>query len=202
MIKQKLEQTSHATDHSNDFVQLERTLETSSLNLVNEPLQTINSLSDFYKKKSFAKTLTSKTPFNISNMQPHLMNTGSINHDANKSAQLASSVITSTSARFIKPAKSEVRASTSKNWKLILDEVDSSDDSSQNDNNGDASSEKCLSEEEMKSFKKKRLSMSPLNKIEDTLYWIKNHQSTKHDNKEFENKELSLTGDFKRLVLN
>jgi hypothetical protein len=73
-----------------------------------------------------------------------------------------------------------------KNWDILLADDENSDEEKVNQNSDDES------DDEYESSKKKRLSMSPLNKIEDTLFWLKDQ--SKKSNYYFENKELSLTG--------
>jgi len=180
---------------SNEFVCLGERLESSSLkasfneNNLNEK-QNMKSLNDFYKKKSFAKTLTSKSTSTFKNFSSETLISNTVPPSSSSSS--------SSSARLIN-SNNESKKVPIKNWKLILDEEDSSSSSNEfldfNDDKEEAAG--CLSEDEMKSSnKKKRLSMSPLNKIEDTLYWLKkNHQSKKSSDDDYlEKKEFSLTG--------
>ena len=199
MINQKIENSglseavcSLGDDFSDDFFQLEKILETSSIkpNTEDEP---ITCLSDFYKKKTFAKSLTSKSNLSkFPGFSEHITGVDIPRVAEDKpttSKQTISPYNTfdanKSSARLINPS-GESNKLPSKNWKFIIDDEDLSDDDCLLANDDD------LSDDELKSTKKKRLSMSPLNKIEDTLFWIK-HQSDK-SNTNFENKEFSLTG--------
>ena len=199
MLKQKLDQVrTHLEDEtaSNDFIRLEKRLESSSLKNKSvkddddDKQQNITCLNDFYKKKTFAKALTTKLP-----SSPFIM---SVSNEAIHSSSFNASNNVS-QARFIKSNNEAKSSLSSKNWKLILDEEDSSssnDDEFKLDKDVDDDGGGQFSEDEINtSSKKKRLSMSPLNKIEDTLHWLKHHQSkSSSDGDSFEKKEFSLTG--------
>ncbi len=186
MLKQKLDEYKNLSEASSkEFENLEQKFESSSLKTSLNEEQSINSLNDFYKKKSFTKTLTSKSQSSFTNFSNDTL-------------------ATSASPRPITSNK-QPRSSQTKNWEFILQEEDSTsssnEDSFVNDEKEEAAG--CFPDGEIKSStKKKRLSMSPLNKIEDTLYWLKqNNQSKKSsDGDNLEKKEFSLTGRF-RIIL-
>ena len=135
----------------------------------------ISSLEEFYKKRTFAKSLSSKQ--SSSNLKAALIK------ESAPQSTISNVDSIPINSKWQKPKWA------SKNWDILLADDENSDEDKANKNSDDDSSD-----DERESSKKKRLSMSPLNKIEDTLFWLKDQ--SKKSSSYFENKELSLTGIF------
>ena len=133
----------------------------------------ISSLEEFYKKRTFAKSLSSKQ--SSSNLKAALIK------ESAPQSTISSVDSIPINSKWTKPKWA------SKNWDILLADDENSDEDKVN-------SDEDSSDDERESSKKKRLSMSPLNKIEDTLFWLKDQ--SKKSSSYFENKELSLTGIF------
>lgn len=116
--------------------------------------------------------------FNFENLYPTENEVSPANRDLN-------TTITS----IVEENKQKVKLKEKKipitNWDLFSDDEEDNDlqfVSKKNDH----------SDDELNSCKKTRLSFSPVQNVDDTLYWIKSQSNTSSDL--FENRELTLTG--------
>lgn len=125
-------------------------------------------LQEFYKKKSFARTSSSRISRLNSNPNPNMTQS--------KNVPSISSL-------------GQVQPSTSSAFDIAINSKKNFDDAFDSDSSDEADEEEL---EEKEIAKRKRLSMSPMNKIDDTLKWIK----TQSANTDFSKFDLSLSGKF------
>ncbi len=97
-----------------------------------------------------------------------------------------STIVTSLTEKNKQKDNSKEKKLKITNWDFLSDDEEDEDlefVSKKNDH----------SDDELNSCKKTRLSFSPIHSVDDTLYWIKSHQSNTSSDL-FENRELRLTG--------